>query len=216
MDQLLPAPGKVSTVTHHPAIPYREIGAFMKLLRQRDGIGAAALEFAILTAARSGEVLGATWAEIDTDARVWTIPPSRMKAGREHRVPLSGAALELLKRMESGRLDDYIFPGAKDGKPLSDMSLTAVLRRMERNDFVPHGCRSTFRDWCAECTRYPREMAEIALAHAVGDETERAYQRGDMIEKRRRMMQDWAAWCAKPIQPGVVVPLGRKSTHGGR
>jgi integrase len=210
LDQLLPKPSKVATVEHHAALPYREMGALMVELREHEGIGAAALEFAILTAARSGEVRGATWSEIDLHAKVWRIPGERMKAGKEHIVPLSDDVLAIVKRMQKGRTNQYVFPGARDNAPLSDMSLTAVLRRMGRGDLTAHGFRSTFRDWAAECTGYPAEMAEMALAHTVSDKVEAAYRRGNLLQKRIRMMQDWAKWCAKPLEQGQVVPIKQK------
>lgn len=207
LDQLLAKPSKVATVEHHAALPYQEIGAFMAELRKHEGIGAAALEFAILTAARSGEVRGATWTEIDPQARTWKIPGSRMKAGKEHVVPLSDAAGAIIKKMETSRVSDYVFPGARDKKPLSDMSLTAVLRRMNRGDLTAHGFRSTFRDWCAEATGYPAEMAEMALAHAISNKVEAAYRRGNMFPKRVRMMNDWAKYCGRIQTKGDVVPI---------
>jgi integrase len=198
----------VAKVEHHAALPYREIGAFMEKLRKHEGIGAAALEFAILTAARSGEVRGAKWEEINLQRRTWTIPAGRMKAQKEHIVPLSDAAVAVIKAMQESRINDYVFPGAKDDKPLSDMSLTAVLRRMERGDLTAHGFRSTFRDWCAEQTAFPAEMAELALAHTISNKVEAAYRRGNMLLRRFKMMSDWAKWCAK-LQPqtGQVLPL---------
>lgn len=190
LDKLLPRKTKVVAVEHHAALPYAEAAAFMKALRQKEGTGARALEFAILTAVRSGEVRGATWDEIDLSAKVWVIPPERMKSGREHRIPLSVQAVALLEALpvQAG----LVFPGHKAGRPLSDMSLTAVLRRMKRGDLTAHGFRSTFRDWAAEMTSHPHEVAEMALAHAVGNKVEAAYRRGDLFEKRRAIMQDWA------------------------
>ena len=207
LSELLASPSKLAKVDHHPALPYQQIGAFVRDLRQMEGIGASALEFAILTAARSGEVRGATWPEIDLRARKWTIPAERMKAARQHVVPLSDAAVAVLRKMEACRLGDLVFPGAKEGKPISDMTLTAVLRRMGRSDVTPHGFRSSFRDWQAEVSAYPHEMAEMALAHTIGDRTERAYRRGDLFAKRVRMMTDWAGWCARPIDKAHVLPL---------
>jgi integrase len=207
LDQLLPKPSKVAKIEHHAALPYRDMGAFIVELRKQKGIGAAALEFAILTAARSGEVRGATWSEIDLDAKLWKIPGERMKAGKEHVVPLSDAAVAIVKRMEKERTNGWVFPGARDEAPLSDMSLTAVLRRMGRDDLTAHGFRSTFRDWAAECTAYPAEMAEMALAHTVSDKVEAAYRRGNMLSKRVRMMSDWAKWCAKPLEKDNVLSL---------
>lgn len=196
LDALLPARSKVAKVEHHAALPYAEIGPFMTALRKQAGIAARACEFAILTAARSGEVRGATWSEIDEAAGVWVIPAERMKGGKEHRVPLSAESRALIASMKKIATDaTLIFPGMKEGKALSDMSLTAVLRRMDRGDLTMHGFRSTFRDWAAETTDYPHEMQEMALAHTVGDKVEAAYRRGDMLEKRRAMMQDWANYC---------------------
>ena len=196
LDKLLAKPSKVHRITHHRALPIDEMKAFMTQLRAAEGMGARALEFAILTAARSGEVRGATWKEIDLDARVWTISAERMKAAREHRAPLSNAAVSLLRSMPPGRPDAYLFKAAHGGR-LSDMTISAVLRRMEV-DAVPHGFRSTFRDWAAERTAYPNEVAEMALAHAVGNKVEAAYRRGDLFEKRLAMMDDWAKFCSQP------------------
>ena len=193
-------------VQGHAALPIDDMHAFVKRLRQAEGMGARALEFTILTAARSGEVRGATWGEIDMDAAIWTIPATRMKAGREHRVPLSDKALELLEALprfvvEEGK-PDLLFPGM-GGKPLSDMSLTAVLRRMD----VPvtaHGFRSTFRDWCGERTATPPEVAEMALAHSIGDKTVAAYFRSDLFDKRRTLMQQWATFIDTAPTTGTV------------
>jgi integrase len=193
LENVLAAPKKAARVKHHPALPIDEVPAFMVALRGQDGLGARALELAILAAARSGEVRGATWAEIDLEARVWTVPAERMKMKKEHRVPLSPAALKLLREQPRLEGTDLLFPSPRL-KPLSDMTLSAVLRRMEV-PAVPHGFRSTFRDWAAERTNYPRDAAEMALAHAIGDKTEAAYRRGDLFDKRRRMMNDWAAYC---------------------
>jgi integrase len=193
---LLARPSKVAPVVHHKALPVAEVGAFMHRLRKVGGMGARALEFAILCASRSGEVRGATWAEIDLAAKLWTIPPERMKAKREHRVPLSDAAVELLNKLPRIAGCDLVFPSAS-GKPLSDMTLSAVTRRMDV-DAVPHGiARSTFRDWAGDHTAYPRDLCEAALAHAAGG-TEAAYRRSDGVERRRPMMQDWAKFLAKP------------------
>lgn len=190
LDKVLAAPSKIQKVEHHKAVPIDEYPRFMAELRQRDGLAARALEFTALTAARSGEVRGAKWSEIDVQTAVWTVPALRMKAGNEHRVPLSRAAMDLLRMLP--RLDDagLLFPGIK-GQPLSDMSMTAVMRRM-KVDAVPHGFRSTFRDWVGERTHYPRELAEQALAHTLASKVEAAYRRGDALEKRRQMMEEWA------------------------
>jgi len=193
LDMLLPAPSKVQKVEHHRALPIDDMASFMSSLRKREGMAALALEFAILCASRSGEVRGATWSEIDLVAAIWTIPADRMKATKEHRVPLSRTAINLLKNVPRIHDNDLVFPAPRGGQ-LSDMTLTAVMRRMEV-DAVPHGFRSSFRDWAGERTNYPREMAEHALAHVVGDQTELAYRRGDALEKRRAMMEDWAAFC---------------------
>lgn len=205
LDKLLPKPSKVSKATHHPALPVGEVGAFMVRLRAAEGMGARALEFAILTAARSGEVRLSTWGEFDLVSAVWTVPAERMKAGKEHRVPLSVAALKLLASLPQGKPEDLVFK-AQRGGPLSDMTLSAVLRRMGEKA-VPHGFRSTFRDWAAERTNYPREAAEMALAHTIGDKVEAAYRRGDLFEKRRVMMEDWAGFLARVEGPAQVVSL---------
>lgn len=208
LDKLLPARTKVKKTEHHAALPWAEIGAFMADLRQQVGIAARAVEYTILTAARSGEVRGATWDEIDLEAGVWIIPADRMKAKKEHRVPLSTKALALLAEQKKLFPEGYVFPGAKEGKPLSDMSLTAVLRRMDRNEITIHGFRSTFRDWAAESTAYPGEMVEMALAHTIGNKVEAAYRRGDLFEKRRRLMQDWCDFCdRKGATAGNVIPI---------
>ena len=196
LDHVLPAPGKVQKPEHHRALPIDEMPSFMEQLRKVDGQGARALEYAILTAARSGEVRGAAWAEIDLGAKVWVIPGSRMKAGKEHRVPLSEAALAVVLKAPRMAGCDFVFPSSRNG-PLSDATLSATMKRMGV-DAVPHGvARSSFRDWCAERTNYPRDVAEMALAHSIGDKVEAAYRRGDLFEKRRLMMQDWGAFCAK-------------------
>lgn len=197
LDKLLPRPSKIARIKHHIALPLAELGPFMKRLREAKSVGARALEFLILTAARSGEVRGATWAEIDVEAAVWTVPPDRMKAGREHRVPLPPEALTLLDALPRFAGTNLIFPAPRGGA-LSDMALTAVLRRMNA-DAVPHGFRSTFRDWASELTNYPRDAAEMALAHTIGDKVEAAYRRGDLFDKRRRMMADWATFCGKSL-----------------
>lgn len=202
LDKLLPKPSKVATTGHHAALPWREIGPFMARLRAAEGVGARCLEFAILTGARSGEARGATWSEIDTEARTWTVPAARMKAGREHRVPLSNAALALLAGLPRIVGNDLVFPAPRGGV-LSDATMGAVLKRLGVPVTV-HGFRSTFRDWCAESTSYPQHVAEMALAHTIGDKVEAAYRRGDLFEKRVRLMDDWASWCARTTTAEVI------------
>lgn len=193
LDAVLPKPGKVARVEHHRALPIDAVPDFMARLRHVDGMGARALEFAILTATRSGEVRGAVWSEVDLAAGIWTVPAARMKAGKEHKVPLSPEAIALLQKLPRFEGSDYLFCAPRGGA-LSDMTLSAVLRRMEV-DAVPHGFRSTFRDWASERTAYPSHVAEMALAHAIGNKVEAAYRRGDLFEKRRLMMNDWADHC---------------------
>jgi integrase len=205
LDKLLPARRKVRKVKHHAAMPYTEIAAFMAQLRERSTAAARALEFTILTAARSGEVLGARWDEIDLAAKLWTVPADRMKGGREHRVPLSAAALAVIEHMQVYRENDHVFPGDR-GDRVSGMAMSMQLRRMGR-DVTVHGFRSTFRDWAAERTIFPSEVVEMALAHAVGSKVEAAYRRGDLFEKRRRLMDAWADFCDKSPASGTVVPL---------
>lgn len=207
LDKRFSAPSKTKKAEHHPAIPIDEAHDFWTALRQRDGFAARGLEFALLTAARSGEVRGATWAEIDMERAVWTIPAERMKARREHRVPLSTSALSLLRKLPRVEGMDLLFPGRCG--PLSDMSLSAVMRRMEL-EAVPHGLRSTFRDWAGERTPYPRDLCEQALAHVIKDKAEAAYRRGDSLEKRRAMMEAWAKFLRKPPTPVSVVPMARR------
>lgn len=205
LDAALPKPGKVAKVEHFAALPIDDMHNFMARLRAAQGMGARALEFAILTAGRSGEVRGATWPEFDLQAGIWTIPGDRMKAGRAHRVPLSVRALDLLAALPRFETSDLVFPGSQ-GRPLSDMTLTAALRRM-KVEATTHGFRSTFRDWCAERTGTPAEVAEMALAHAVGDATEAAYRRGDLFEKRRELMALWAKFVDTPPARGNVREL---------
>ena len=206
LDHLLPARGKIRRVQHHAALAYAEIPAFVTALRGRNAIAARALEFAILTAARTGEVLGAKLSEIDLDARVWVIPAERMKAGREHRVPLADRALEIIRNMMASKQNDYIFYGDRRAT-LSNMSLLMLLRRMGRNDITTHGFRSTFRDWVAEQTDCPSAVAEMALAHSIGNAVEAAYRRGDMLDKRRPLMAKWENYCTKPVASGTVTPI---------
>lgn len=225
LDHILPARSKVQKVRHHAALDYRYTGKFMAALKAVDGMGARALEFAILTAARSNEVRGATWQEIDEKTGVWIIPSERMKAEREHRVPLPPGAIALLKSLPRLAGTTLIFPSAKNDV-LSDMTLTAVIRRMDEAStknggngwkdttgkvITAHGFRSSFRDWAGETTAYPREVIEHALAHQLKDKAEAAYQRGDLLEKRRRLMSDWAKHCATLTKPNNTYPINRST-----
>ena len=190
LDLLLPAPEKVSPVKHLAAVPLAEAKLMWQLICGTGGMGAQALQLQILTAGRSGEARGARWSELDLEGAVWVIPKERMKAKREHRIPLPRQAVELLRKQPRIVGAELVFPSSRN-TPLSDMTLTAVMRRLKRTE-VPHGWRSTFRDWVGDCTDYPSELAEIALAHSVGSKVEQAYRRGDMLEKRRPLMQEWA------------------------
>ena len=194
LDKLLPTLGKKKRVKHHPALPFRDLAAFIGKLRQQDGLAPRALELLILTASRTNEVISARWPEFDLQHAIWTIPAERMKAHREHRVPLSAPAVKLLRSLPRIRGNPHVFPGAAN-KALSNMALLEVLRRMERSDITVHGFRSTFRDWTAECTNFSREVCEMALAHVVSDEVEAAYRRGDLFDKRRQLMTDWSRYC---------------------
>lgn len=206
LDVLLASRSKIQKVEHHAALPYAGMGAFMAALAKMQGMGARALEFVILTAARSGEVRGATWAEIDLAGKVWTVPGERMKADKEHIIPLSDQAMALLKALPRMAGTDLLFPGTKG--PLSDMSLTAVMRRMEV-DATVHGFRSSFRDWAGECTAHPREVIEHALAHQLKDKAEAAYARGTLLDKRHKLMADWGRYCSTVETAGSVVAIKR-------
>jgi len=212
LDALLPSRGKIKSVEHHSALPYTEIGAFMADLRKQPGVSARGLEFAILSAARTGEIIGARWDEIDLANKVWTIPADRMKAHKEHRVPLSAQAIALLEDMKTIRSSDWVFPGGREKKPLSNMALLTLLKRMDRGDLTTHGFRSTFRDWAAEMTAFPNEVVEMALAHTVSDKVEAAYRRGDLFDKRRKLAEAWARYCftQKPME-STVVGIGNKA-----
>ena len=207
--QILPARTRLSR-GHHKAIAYEQIPAFVRALHKREAVAALALEFTILTAARSGEVIGAAWAEVDLDKAIWTIPADRMKAAKEHRVPLSPRAVAILESLQPLR-SDYLFPGAKGGK-LSGMAMGMLMRRM-KIDATVHGFRSGFRDWAAECTGYAHEVAEMALAHTIENKVERAYRRGDLFDKRRRLMDDWATYCATIPAVGANVTPIREPEH---
>jgi integrase len=211
LENILPKRSKVRAVVHHAALPYAEIGAFMAELRQQEGIPARALEFAILTAARSGEAMGARWSEFNRTGRVWTIPGERMKTGKEHRIPLSDRALAIIEEMAAIRHNDFVFPGARGNRPLSNVSFYRQLHLMQRPDLTTHGFRSSFRDWCAERSTFPAEVSEMALAHIVSDKVEAAYRRGDMFEKRRQLAEAWAKYCAasSPAAGKVVAFVAR-------
>lgn len=200
LDHLLSA--TVGKTVHHPAMPFDEIAVFVDELRGRDDLPARALELLILTAARSGEVLGARWSEIDLANRVWIVPPERMKAGREHRVPLCDRAIAIVEGMP--RSGDLVFPGAKRGRPLGGSTFRFLLRDMGRDDVTTHGFRSAFRDWISERTPFPTEVAEMALAHAVGNKVEASYRRGDLLDKRRELMAAWATFCDRATVSNVV------------
>ena len=213
LDTLLPKRSKVQIEHHHAALPYFEIGAFMAELRQREGTDARALEFLILTAARSGEVLKMQWQEVDLKANVWTVPPQHSKTNREHRVPLSQSAIAILETVAAIRTSDSVFPGSRGA--LSRTTFNKLLvQKMRRSTITVHGFRSTFRDWAAERTGFPAEVAEMALAHTVADAVERAYRRGDLFQKRRQLMDVWAKFCAAPAATGRVVPILQRAVAG--
>ncbi|MCP4328012.1 MAG: integrase arm-type DNA-binding domain-containing protein [Alphaproteobacteria bacterium] len=210
LKNLLPRVEKLKRVRHHPTLPYDEVADFIAELRQQGGVGARALEFTILTAARTGEVIGSNWDEVDLVNAIWSVPAECMKGNREHRIPISEAALKILEGMaQDQEKAEFIFRGARKGRPLSNMAMLSVLKRMGRSDLTVHGFRSTFRDWAAECTAYPREVCEMALAHVVGDKVEAAYRRGDLFEKRRRLMKEWAEFCEMPSTDGQIVALSK-------
>lgn len=213
LDHVLPAKGDVAQAVHHASMPYSELPAFWPLLQAQDGLGARALELAILTGARTAEVLNAPWSEFDLEAAVWTIPGARMKAGADHRVPLSAPAIALLRKQAAIRESDFVFAGQRPKRPLSQMAMLMVLRRMKAG-VTAHGFRATFRTWIAERTTYPHEVAEAALAHTQGDKVVAAYQRGDLFEKRRRLMEEWASFVTTPDARGDVIALRSGSSHG--
>ena len=213
LENLFAAPNKIKDEEHHPAIPVSMMGEFMDDLRTHDGMGAKALEFTALTASRSGEVRGALWSEIDLKAKLWTVPAPRMKGKVTHRKPLSDAAVELLVGLKRVAGSELVFTSPRGGT-LSDMTLSKLMQRMAYKDkdgriCVPHGLRSTFRDWASENTAYPSEVIESALAHGITDKTEAAYFRSELIEKRRRLMEEWAKYCAMAASSGDVVPINR-------
>ena len=212
LDKLLPARGKVRKVEHHAALPYAELPGFLIALREQEGIAARALEFTALTAARTGETIFARWSELNLLDKTWTVPAERMKARREHRVPLSARALAILEEMQAHRHGDdrFVFPGGKAGKPLSNMAFLMLLRRMKRDDLTAHGFRATFKTWASERTSFQNEIVEAALSHVVGSKVEQAYRRGDMFEKRRRLMSSWAQFCFSSAAAGQVIPMQQK------
>jgi integrase len=217
LDMLLPKPSRVKTVTHHPAMPHSEVPAFMAELSKNVSVSALALQFLILTATRTSEVLLAKWSEIDFGGAVWTIPAERMKARREHRVPMSDATKVVLNALPRIEGNPYIFPGAKHGRPLSNMALLQLMRGMgygvkgSRGNYVPHGFRSSFRDWSGEVSSFPRDVAEMALAHAIENKVEAAYRRGDLFVKRSKMMEEWAGYLEPARTDQNVVRLGHKT-----
>lgn len=210
LSEALPSRDEVAKVEHHPALPFGEMPGFWSDLAKREGVAAKALAFTILTAARSGETLGAQWAEINFETKTWTIPGSRMKAGREHKVPLSDAAIAVLTSLHEEVGNSFVFPGSR-ATGLSNMSMSAVVKRMKVTGITIHGFRSTFRDWAAETTSFPNHVVEMALAHTIGDAVEKAYRRGDLFAKRKALMDAWAKYCATPVKAGVVVPMRRKA-----
>lgn len=218
LDKLLPKPSRVKTVTHHPAMPYEDVSSFMLELSKKNSVSSSALQILILTATRTSEVLEAKWSEIDLEESVWTIPADRMKAKREHRVPLSGAVVDVLKKLPVIKDSPYVFPSVQQGKHISNMALLQLMRGMgygikgDRGKYVPHGFRSSFRDWAGEVSVFPSDVAEMALAHTIKNKVEAAYRRGDLFEKRRKMMQAWADYVVRP-QVKKVVDI-RDAVHG--
>jgi integrase len=209
LDHLLPRPSKLSR-GHHAAMPYEEVAAFIATLRGREATSALALELCILTAARSGEILGMRWSEIDLDKEIWTVPAARMKAGREHRVPLASRAVTILRQLGKVSTGEFVFPGQARNKPLSSMAMEMVLRRMKIEDATVHGFRSSFRDWAGNVSSFPREVVETALSHVIGDKAEQAYRRSDALEKRRLLMEAWATYCEPSNSNNIVQLADRK------
>ncbi|WP_420723935.1 tyrosine-type recombinase/integrase [Hwanghaeella sp. LZ110] len=213
LDKLLPKPSRVRTVTHHPAMPYTDLPKFMDTLRENDSISAQALRFLILTAARTGEVLNATWDEVDIDSCVWAIPAARMKTRREHRVPLCDEAVSILTNLPRVAGNPYLFPGSRHGRPLSNMALLQLMRGMgygvdgSKGPYVPHGFRSSFRDWSGEVSSFPRDVAEMALAHVIDNKVEAAYRRGDLFQKRAKLMDAWANYLLVRNASSKIVTL---------
>ena len=210
LSEALPKPSKVATAGHHAALPWSEMGQFMQALRAMPGTGSLAMQLIILTATRTSEVIESKWSEFDLEASLWVIPKERMKGFREHRVPLSKQAVAVLAQVKwDNKTSDFVFPGANLDRPISNMTCLAALKRMGRSDLTVHGFRSTFRDWAAESTAYPRDVCEMALAHAIEDKSEAAYRRGDLLEKRARLMADWAYFCDMVRGSGPTIPISR-------
>lgn len=210
LDNLLASPGKVQKNNHFKALPYSEINPLIFALRANGSVSAKALEFLILTAARTGEIIGAKWDEIDFDNKLWIVPADRMKAGREHRIPLSSRAVEIIKEMQALKTNNAIFPGRSKGGFLSNAAMDKLLQQTLGIDATVHGMRSTFRDWASERTAYPHEVCEMALAHTIRNQAEAAYRRGDLIEKRRNLMEDWLKFCETVVDmSGAVIPFKR-------
>lgn len=203
LDHLLPRPLKL-TRGHHAAMAYDDVAAFIGKLRKREATAALALEFCILTAGRSGEVLGLRWPEVDLEKKIWTVPAERMKAGREHRVPLSSRAVLILKTLAKAKQSEFVFAGHDRNKPLSGMAMEMVLRRMKIENATVHGFRSSFRDWAGNVSNFPREVTETALAHVIGDKAEQAYRRSDALEKRRKLMEAWANYCERRNNSNII------------
>jgi integrase len=214
LEHRLSKQSRSARVKHHPALDYRRMGAFMAKLRKQEGVAARCLEFTVLTGARTSESTGAGWSEFDLKGPLWTVPGDRIKAGRQHRVPLAARALAIVRDQAKSRVGEYVFGGRKPGMPLSNMAMATVLRRMGMNDITVHGFRSSLRDWAAEQTNYPREVAEMALAHAVGDKVEAAYRRGDLLEKRKQIMADWAKHCGSTRPSGSNDAVGHLLRSG--
>ena len=210
LDKLLPKRSKVRPVQHRDALPYGDVPAFVEALREHSGTAVQAIEIVILTAARVSEVVGATWSEIDLKAATWTIPGTRIKSGREHRIPLSTAAVKVLQRLDATKQNEFVFPGQKVGKPLTIAAPMKQLRDMGHERLTVHGFRSSFRDWCGEQTNFPREIAEAALSHVVKDKTEAAYARGDLFDKRAKLMQAWATYCTTQKKLADVTPIRKR------
>lgn len=215
LDQVFPAKGAIATVTHHASLPYQDLPAFWARLQIQDGLGARALELAILTAGRSGEVLGARWAEIDFENAVWTVPAERMKTNTPHRVPLCAPALQLLRKLHAIRLGDLVFPGARIDRPLSNMTIGMVLRRMAVPVTV-HGFRSTFRVWVEETTNTPVQVSEAALSHTIKDKVMAAYQRSDLLEKRRPLMEAWGTFVTSMVTGSHTTPETSSASEWSR